>query len=132
MYVRLVEVNASPSLSTTTEADRIMKLSLLRDIYNIVAAGQGGPASVYTNARQSLPVSVSVSVLTASCSLLKLSLSGIPPAVPESCRALLGFAAATGSSGPSSSSSSSSSILSGAAAGQLSSAGLHLLLHREE
>jgi hypothetical protein len=34
-----VEVNASPSLSTTTEADRIMKLSLLRDIYNIVAAG---------------------------------------------------------------------------------------------
>ena len=50
MYVRLVEVNASPSLSTTTEADRIMKLSLLRDIYNIVAAGQGDPASVYTNA----------------------------------------------------------------------------------
>jgi len=35
----LVEVNASPSLSTTTESDRIMKLSLLRDIYSIVAAG---------------------------------------------------------------------------------------------
>ena len=35
----LVEVNASPSLSTTTEADRILKTSLLRDIYNIVAAG---------------------------------------------------------------------------------------------
>ena len=35
----LVEVNASPSLSTTTESDRILKLSLLRDIYNIVAAG---------------------------------------------------------------------------------------------
>jgi hypothetical protein len=34
----LVEVNASPSLSTTTESDRIMKLSLLRDIYNIVAS----------------------------------------------------------------------------------------------
>jgi len=33
----LVEVNASPSLSTTTEADRVMKLGLLRDIYNIVA-----------------------------------------------------------------------------------------------
>ena len=33
----LVEVNASPSLSTTTEDDRILKLSLLRDIYNIVA-----------------------------------------------------------------------------------------------
>lgn len=35
----LVEVNASPSLSTTTEVDRILKLSLLRDIYNIVAPG---------------------------------------------------------------------------------------------
>lgn len=34
----LIEVNASPSLTTTTEADRILKLSLLRDIYNIVAA----------------------------------------------------------------------------------------------
>jgi tubulin polyglutamylase TTLL1 len=34
----LIEVNASPSLSTTTESDRILKLSLLRDIYNIVAA----------------------------------------------------------------------------------------------
>jgi tubulin polyglutamylase TTLL1 len=32
----LVEVNASPSLSTTTEADRIMKLNLLKDIYQIV------------------------------------------------------------------------------------------------
>ena len=32
----LVEVNASPSLSTTTETDRIMKLNLLKDIYNIV------------------------------------------------------------------------------------------------
>lgn len=35
----LLEVNASPSLTTTTESDRILKLSLLRDIYNIVAAG---------------------------------------------------------------------------------------------
>lgn len=33
----LVEVNASPSLTTTTECDRVLKLSLLRDIYNIVA-----------------------------------------------------------------------------------------------
>lgn len=32
----LVEVNASPSLSATTEADRIMKLNLLKDIYHIV------------------------------------------------------------------------------------------------
>jgi len=57
----LVEVNASPSLSTTTEADRIMKLSLLRDIYNIVAAG-------------------------------------IPPAVPDTCKSLLGYAATAASS----------------------------------
>jgi tubulin polyglutamylase TTLL1 len=35
----LVEVNASPSLSTTTDADRVMKYSLLKDIYAIVAAG---------------------------------------------------------------------------------------------
>ena len=35
----LLEVNASPSLSTTTESDRILKTSLLKDIYNIVAAG---------------------------------------------------------------------------------------------
>ena len=35
----LVEVNASPSLSVTTEADRVLKLSLLRDTFNIVAAG---------------------------------------------------------------------------------------------
>lgn len=34
----LVEVNASPSLTTTTDEDRTIKLSLLRDIYNIVAA----------------------------------------------------------------------------------------------
>lgn len=33
----LVEVNASPSLTVTTEDDRIIKQSLLRDIYNIVA-----------------------------------------------------------------------------------------------
>jgi tubulin polyglutamylase TTLL1 len=35
----LVEVNASPSLSCTTEADRILKSSLLRDIYDIVLPG---------------------------------------------------------------------------------------------
>ena len=32
----LVEVNASPSLSATTEADRVIKMSLLRDIFAIV------------------------------------------------------------------------------------------------
>jgi tubulin polyglutamylase TTLL1 len=32
----LIEVNASPSLSTTTESDRILKMNLLRDVFNIV------------------------------------------------------------------------------------------------
>jgi tubulin polyglutamylase TTLL1 len=50
----LVEVNASPSLSTTTDSDRIMKFSLLKDIYNIVAAGVPGTVndnckSIYGN-----------------------------------------------------------------------------------
>ncbi len=33
----LLEVNASPSLTTTTESDRIMKTALLRDIFAVVA-----------------------------------------------------------------------------------------------
>lgn len=37
----LVEVNASPSLSTTTENDRVGKTSLLRDIYNVVCPNVG-------------------------------------------------------------------------------------------
>jgi tubulin polyglutamylase TTLL1 len=41
----LVEVNASPSLTTTTESDRILKLGLLRDIYNIVAPNVGPSVS---------------------------------------------------------------------------------------
>jgi len=45
----LVEVNASPSLTTTTEADRIIKLSLLRDVYNVVAPGL--PATLPENAK---------------------------------------------------------------------------------
>lgn len=32
----LIEVNASPSLSTTTESDRILKMNLLRDVFNVV------------------------------------------------------------------------------------------------
>ena len=35
----LIEVNASPSLSGTTAADRIMKFSLVNDIINIVMPG---------------------------------------------------------------------------------------------
>ena len=33
----LIEVNASPSLSTTTEPDRVMKSALLRDVFAVVA-----------------------------------------------------------------------------------------------
>ena len=32
----LIEVNASPSLSTTTESDRILKMDLMRDVFQIV------------------------------------------------------------------------------------------------
>mmetsp|Transcript_22357 Transcript_22357/g.34614 ORF Transcript_22357/g.34614 Transcript_22357/m.34614 type:complete len:104 (-) Transcript_22357:2-313(-) len=32
----LIEVNASPSLSTTTESDRILKMNLIKDVFNIV------------------------------------------------------------------------------------------------
>ena len=34
---RYGQVNASPSLTTSTESDRIMKNCLLRDIYHVVA-----------------------------------------------------------------------------------------------
>ena len=37
----LVEVNASPSLSTTTENDRMSKCNLVRDIYNVVIPPSG-------------------------------------------------------------------------------------------
>ena len=32
----LVEVNASPSLTTTTPSDRVMKMALIRDVFEIV------------------------------------------------------------------------------------------------
>lgn len=32
----LIEVNASPSLSTTTESDRILKMDVMKDVFNIV------------------------------------------------------------------------------------------------
>lgn len=32
----LIEVNASPSLSTTTESDRILKMNLIKDVFTIV------------------------------------------------------------------------------------------------
>jgi len=59
----LVEVNASPSLTTTTESDRILKLSLLRDIYNIVAAGI--PSAVPESCKSLLSLS-SASLSTTS------------------------------------------------------------------
>ena len=45
----LVEINSSPSLSATTDSDRILKSSLLKDMYNIVAAGV--PATVAENCK---------------------------------------------------------------------------------
>ena len=45
----LVEINSSPSLSTTTDSDRILKSSLLKDVYSIVAAGV--PATVAENCK---------------------------------------------------------------------------------
>ena len=32
----LIEVNASPSLSATTEADRVLKMNLMQDCFNII------------------------------------------------------------------------------------------------
>ena len=34
----LIEVNASPSLSTTTESDRILKMNLIKNVFNIVVS----------------------------------------------------------------------------------------------
>ena len=39
----LIEVNASPSLSSTTVADRIMKYRLINDIINVVLPPDGVP-----------------------------------------------------------------------------------------
>jgi len=38
----LIEVNASPSLSTTTESDRILKMNLIKDVFNIVVPSEWG------------------------------------------------------------------------------------------
>ena len=32
----LIEVNASPSISTTTDSDRVLKMNLLKDVFSIV------------------------------------------------------------------------------------------------
>lgn len=32
----LIEINASPALTTTTEADRILKMNLINEVYQIV------------------------------------------------------------------------------------------------
>lgn len=32
----LIEVNASPSLSTTTESDRVLKMNLMKEVFKIV------------------------------------------------------------------------------------------------
>lgn len=35
----LIEINASPSLSTTTSVDKNLKLNLINDVYSIVMPG---------------------------------------------------------------------------------------------
>jgi tubulin polyglutamylase TTLL1 len=40
----LLEVNASPSLTTTTPSDRALKLQLINDIFNIVVPPDFGTA----------------------------------------------------------------------------------------
>jgi len=32
----LIEVNASPSLSTTTESDRTLKMNIMKDVFKII------------------------------------------------------------------------------------------------
>lgn len=32
----LIEVNASPSVSTTTESDKVLKMNLMRDVFKII------------------------------------------------------------------------------------------------
>jgi len=38
----LIEINASPSLSTTTETDRILKMQVINDAFNIVVPPDWG------------------------------------------------------------------------------------------
>ena len=50
----LIEVNASPSLSSTTVADRILKYRLINDVMNIVLPPDGVPDIKWNKVRQSL------------------------------------------------------------------------------
>ena len=36
----LVEVNASPSVNATTSSDRVLKMNLLKDVFNIVVPAE--------------------------------------------------------------------------------------------
>ncbi|KAL0234139.1 hypothetical protein PCE1_001177 [Barthelona sp. PCE] len=49
----LIEVNASPSLSSTTQADRVLKNSLLNDVFNIVMPNNDPTA----HTRGNIPIS---------------------------------------------------------------------------
>ena len=49
----LVEINASPSLSTTTENDRMSKCNLVRDIYNVVCPAV--TSTISANAGATIP-----------------------------------------------------------------------------
>ena len=50
----LIEVNASPSLSSTTVADRILKYRLINDVMNIVLPPDGVPDIKWNKVRLSL------------------------------------------------------------------------------
>jgi len=45
----LIEVNASPSLTSTTVNDRILKYKLINDIISLVLPPNGFPEYVYSN-----------------------------------------------------------------------------------
>jgi tubulin polyglutamylase TTLL1 len=49
----LIEINASPSLTTTTKVDKDLKTALIRDVYNIVIPEDWGEDSNKTGTNTS-------------------------------------------------------------------------------
>jgi hypothetical protein len=56
----LVEVNASPSLSPSTPADRMMKLNLVRDVYRVVVPQDPGGWAEWRGAAHRGPMQVTL------------------------------------------------------------------------
>ena len=59
-----MEVNASPSLTTSTDNDRVNKTSLLRDIYNVVVPPSNGSMS-NNNGNEEITGNIAVGVSDA-------------------------------------------------------------------